>query len=486
MKLSKCLKYLGENLLSDNFSTDIELNDVQVDSRKISTESIFVAVKGSHVNGEDFIPQALRENCKVILAESDLDIAVNFIKVKSTYLAAAQLAAAFAESPAKSLSLIGVTGTNGKTSITSIVHYLLEMSSISTGLIGTIETKFADVSLVTGMTTPDPLVLQSIFCEMREKEVTTVALEVSSHAISQYRLGDDKLDIGVFSNLTQDHLDYHQTMDEYFAVKQKMFTDQLKPDGLAIINIDDTYGLKLFESLSEEKCLTVGLSDFANVRLSDVRFSLNETIFSLLYKQEKYQVKTSLIGEFNVSNLALALVAAAEKTGEMKSHCENIESFPGVSGRLEKFRDDQKRFVFVDYAHTPDALENVLKTLRPLTSKLICIFGCGGDRDTSKRAQMGAIVEKLADEYWITDDNPRTEDGEKIIKEILSGIENKAKVQIERNRESCIEQAIMSLGSDEILLVAGKGHEDYQIYGDEKRSHCDRAIVKKSLGVLSC
>ncbi|MCM8534959.1 MAG: UDP-N-acetylmuramoyl-L-alanyl-D-glutamate--2,6-diaminopimelate ligase [Lentisphaeraceae bacterium] len=486
MKLSKCLKYLEGNLLSDNISTDIDLSDVQVDSRKVTAKSIFIAINGSHVNGEDFIPQALENHCDVVITESDLDIASNTIKVKNTYLAAAQLAAAFAGFPARDLSLVGVTGTNGKTSVATLVHYLLGKSEVKAGLVGTVETKFADVSLVTGMTTPDPLTLQNIFREMLNEGISTVALEVSSHAISQNRLGEDKLDLAIFTNLTQDHLDYHQTMDEYFAVKRKLFTDQLKEDGLAIINIDDAYGLKLLESLPDEKCLSVGFCDAAKVKLSGVSFSLNETKFSLLYKQQSYQVKTPLIGEFNVMNVALALVAAAEKTGDMKRHIESIENFPGVPGRLEKFHDDQDRYVFVDYAHTPDALENVLKTLKPLSKKVICLFGCGGDRDTSKRAQMGAVVERLADEFWITDDNPRTEDGEKIIKDILSGMTSDAKVQIERDRASCIELVIKTLKSGEILLVAGKGHEDYQIYGTERRFHCDREVVKKSLGIVSC
>jgi UDP-N-acetylmuramoyl-L-alanyl-D-glutamate--2,6-diaminopimelate ligase len=486
MKLSECLDYLGCNLVKVLNHGEKEISQALCDSRIVGKDDIFVAIQGQQQNGEEYIPQALSRACSVIVSESSQEWPESIsIQVESSSLALAQLAEFQAGRPAASMDLIGITGTNGKSSVAMIIDWLFRKSEIRSGLIGTIEVSYGDQKRKATMTTPDAVSLQNIFLEMKNAAVSTVTIEVSSHGLSQSRLGTVPVQTAVFTNLTQDHLDYHDDMAGYFSEKRKLFTDYLAVDGCAVVNIDDAYGRELIASTNSE-CLSVGFSEDADYRLENISYSFSGTSFDLIGPKQKYLIKSPLIGSFNVNNLALALVVVEQHGVPIEKSQKFVKNFPGVPGRLELFVGEDGRRVVVDYAHTPDALEKVLLCLKPLASKIHCLFGCGGDRDKGKRAQMGKLASDLADTVWLTDDNPRKENSEAILQDILSGIDDSSEVFVEANRRRCIEQALVSVKADEILLIAGKGHEDYQIYGTERTPFCDRATVREILGMSQC
>lgn len=480
MKLSCCLEALQDNLLQVSSKINPDIISIRTDSRMVDLGSLFIAIKGHQCNGEDFISEAEEKGCVAIVCESSASTSVPIIKVKDSYLAAAQLAEVFNDYPAKSLNLIGVTGTNGKSSITMMIHWLLNQAGKKAGLSGTIQTAYGDVIEKSNMTTPDALSFQALLCKMQNHAVSTVALEVSSHALSQHRTGTLPFKTAIFTNLTQDHLDYHEDMDGYFSAKARLFLDLLGEDGKGIVNIDDEYGRKLSSKLSERNLIAVGSTSDSNVEVSDIKSSFSGISFKLSINDKTYDVESDLLGEFNAMNLAQALVAVELEGISIDKSLKLIRNFSGIPGRMQVFKKNEK-MVVVDYAHTPDALEKVLLSLRPLTSRLICLFGCGGDRDSTKRPLMGRVADSIADLLWLTDDNPRTECNDKIIEDIKAGIKDLSSVKIEKDRGLCIQKAITQLQSKEILLVAGKGHEDYQIYGQEKKAFCDRTLVQKFL-----
>ena len=484
MNLSSCLEVLQGNLLNSPEAINQKISSIEIDSRKVKTGSLFVAIKGTKSNGEDFIPQAEQNGCVAVVAENSVDFKGSSIQVKDTYLAAAQLAEYQYESPAESMDLIGVTGTNGKTSVSMMIHWLLEKSGRKAGLSGTVFISYGNVQESSEMTTPDALSFQKMLFEMKQHGVETVCLEVSSHALSQHRVGTYPFKTAIFTNLTQDHLDYHDDMDDYFSAKARLFTELLGEKGKAVINVDDEYGKRLARSIAADRLISVGLCGSVDYKIKNIESTFNGIKFEIEKEGKIFSVKSPLIGRFNAFNL-VQVIAALELEGiPLSESVKLLEGFPGVPGRMQVFVRENK-MVVVDYAHTPDALEKALTALKPLTSKLHCIFGCGGDRDNSKRSLMGEVASKYVDQLWLTDDNPRTEASEKIIEDILSGIAESSHVNIEQDREACIQKAVLGLDEGEILLVAGKGHEDYQIYGSEKKAFCDRAVVSKYLEELA-
>ena len=451
------------------------------DSRKVIPGTLFIAVKGTQFDGDDFISEAIRKGAVAIASESSLSLSVPTLRVSNSYQALSRISEVFYEKPAESFDLIGVTGTNGKSSTVYILDAIFCEAGKKTGMVGTICNRVAGKDEEASLTTPDALSLQELFLRMKEAKVSKLSMEVSSHALSQYRIGSIPFKTALFTNLTQDHLDYHGDMQSYFEAKKKLFYEFLHESGKAIINIDDQYGKELASGINKMQLLSVGQNTSADYQISDIQYQRTGTEFQLTFKETTLNLSSNLSGEFNVYNVALAAAAALENGISAEVVLNAIQRFSGIPGRLEMFASKEGHRIFVDYAHTPDALEKVLIALKGLGSRLYCIFGCGGDRDKTKRSLMASVAELNADEIWITDDNPRTEESLEILNDIKAGFKSLEKVHVQQDRYQSILEAIETMSSDDVLLVAGKGHENYQIYGKEKKYFCDRSAVKEIL-----
>ena len=481
MNLGQIVEGIKNILLETHGKTDVEISSICSDSRKVKPGTLFVAVKGSQLDGDDFIGEAIQKGAVAVASESSLSLQVPLLKVKNSYQALSGIAEAFYQYPAREFDLVGVTGTNGKSSTVFILDAIFSAAGLKTGMIGTICNRIAGENQKADYTTPDALSLQALYKEMKAANVQKLSMEVSSHALAQYRVGTVAFKTAVFTNLTQDHLDYHGSMQDYFEAKKRLFSDFLHTSGKAVINIDDEYGEKLAGGIQESQLVKVGQAANADYRISSISYGRTQSEFTLTAGEKPLTIKTSLTGEFNIYNVALAAAAALENGISPKDLTQALESFSGVPGRLEMIVGKAGQRVFVDYAHTPDALEKVLSTLKGKGERLFCIFGCGGDRDKTKRPIMARAVEKYADQIWITDDNPRTEASENILEDIKCGFTSLLNVRVQSDRYKSIYEAINSMNKNDVLLVAGKGHEDYQIYGHEKKYFCDRKVVAEVL-----
>jgi len=481
MNLEQIVVGIKNILLENNGNTATEISSICCDSRKVVSGSLFIAIKGYQFDGDDFIGEAIQKGAVAIASESSLSLSVPCLKVSNSYQALSKIAEIFYGEPAREIDLIGVTGTNGKSSTVYILDAIFSEAGITTGMIGTICNRINGRDEKASFTTPDALSLQSIFSKMKESNVEKLSMEVSSHALAQYRVGSIPFKTALFTNLSQDHLDYHKSMDCYFEAKRKLFSEFLHESGKAIINIDDDYGEKLAESIDTFQLVSVGQEPEAYYRIANISYTRTHSEFTLVSKDLSLTLKTQLTGEFNIYNVALSVVAALENGVQSEVIIRALENFKGVPGRLELMLGKKGQRVFVDYAHTPDALEKVLLTLKGKGERLFCLFGCGGDRDKTKRPLMASVVEKYADKIWVTDDNPRTEESAQIIEDIKAGFKTLEKVKVQADRYKSIYEAIEDMNTEDVLLVAGKGHEDYQIYGNEKKYFCDRSVVKEIL-----
>lgn len=457
-------------------------------SREASEKTVFTAIKGSSFDGHSFIESAISAGSKVIVCEvlpTPLPEDVLFIQVSDSYSAYAKLAEFFYGTPYEQLILCGITGTNGKTTTAYLLHSILNHHEKSAGLISTVEYSTGKSCTPAERTTPDAVELQKLFCEMTTADCTHAVMEVSSHSLDQNRIGSAKFAVGIFTNISGDHLDYHKNMSAYFSAKQKLFTDHISATGASLINIDDIYGKKLYSSISKNSasnCYSYGRSETADFKISKVNLAINKSSFLLtLPSGESFKVNSPMCGRFNVYNTAAAAAAAYLMKIDTKTTLAGIADMPAVPGRMEKCSDSP--LVFVDYAHTDDALENVLSTISELLEnrKLTLIFGCGGDRDCTKRPRMGAVAAKFADKIIITDDNPRTEDPLKIVNDIISGIPEKINFAIIHNRKQAIHTAISEADQNSVILVAGKGHEDYQDINGVKYPFNDKECIRRFL-----
>ena len=455
-------------------------------SREASTNTLFTAIKGSNFDGHSFIHSAISAGSKLIVCEnlpSPLPDSSFFIVVSNSYSAYAKLAEFFYGYPSEKLTLAGITGTNGKTTTAYLLYSILNNSNIRTGLISTVEYNTGNYCNPAERTTPDALELQKLFNEMNSAGCTHAVMEVSSHSLDQNRTGSAKFAVGIFSNISGDHLDYHNDMSSYFTAKKKLFTNHISKDGASLINIDDAYGEKLYYSLLKNpisKCYSYGVSENADFRISKINLAINKSSFSLaLPSGEQIEVTSPLCGRFNIYNTASAVAAAHLMHINPVSILRGIANMPAVPGRMEKCSGNP--LVFVDYAHTDDALGNVLSTISELLSnrKLTLIFGCGGDRDRTKRPRMGSIAAKFADTIIITDDNPRTEDPERIVNDIVLGIPKNKNFSVIHNRKEAIYTAINEATADTVILIAGKGHENYQEINGIKYPFNDKECVQK-------
>ncbi len=464
---------------------DVEISGVQYDSRKIQRENLFVALKGVGVDGHTFLSLAIANGAKVIVIEDDHAIPDSLcmhtgtvkIVVSNTRKALAQISANYYGRPASKMIMIGVTGTNGKTTTTFLIKQMIEsVSNTKVGLIGTVEYAIGNEKFPATHTTPESLEMQQLFDQMVKKGCTHCVMEVSSHALHQYRAFGISFKAAVFSNLTQDHLDYHGTMQAYFNAKKILF-DGLGDDAIAVTNFDSEYGEKIVEGC-KATVISYSVNNQSSVKANNVTVSVNG--FSATINNET--VTTGLVGRFNLYNF-LGAYSTVKGLGLQVPISIYANLIP-APGRFEQIHSPKGWTAIVDYAHTPDALENCLQTIHDVlpvdrTNTIITIFGAGGDRDITKRPKMGVIAERLSDVIIVTSDNPRTEDPMKIINDVLQGISDKKKNIVEADRRKAIAKGIGMANSGDIILVAGKGHEDYQVIGKEKIHFSDKEEVLK-------
>ena len=469
---------------------DVEVAGIQYDSRKIGRGDCFVAIRGTAIDGHKFIQDAIERGASVVVVQDDSAVpdslcmhqGVIKIVVGDSRKALAQIAANYYGHPSKRMTLVGITGTNGKTTTSHLVKSILEQAGQKTGLIGTIAYQIGDETLPATHTTPESLELNQLLTRMASAGCTSVSMEVSSHALDQSRVFGIRYAVAVFTNLTQDHLDYHKTMDAYFKAKSMLF-DMLPPDACAVTNRDDDWGRKIFAG-AHTRSLSYGFDTESDVRVRSADLSLQGSRVSIEYHGRTTTVSSPLVGRFNVYNIVASYAAGAALNIPDETIRRGIEQTASVRGRFEPIVSSKGWTAIIDYAHTPDALEKCLRTVHEVLPRerrgtIITVFGAGGDRDTAKRPIMGAVAEELSDLCIVTSDNPRTEDPDKIIRDIVAGMKNRQKVVVQSDRRKAILDALHRAKAGDVVLIAGKGHEEYQVLGTERIHFSDREIVEE-------
>jgi len=469
-------------------NTNQHITNVQIDSRKVALNDLFIAISGEASDGHQFIKNAIDQGALAVVCErlpEQRNNGVTYIQVADARVAAAYIASNFYNNPSKDLKLVGVTGTNGKTTVATLLYELFLTAGFKVGLISTVVIKINDTSYETKLTTPDSLSINSYLASMRDQGVEFVFMEVSSHGIAQQRTLGLHFEIGIFTNLSHDHLDYHKTFSAYRDTK-KIFFDQLPKSSIAITNDDDKNGAYMLQNTKAKK-VTYALKSHADFQSKILENNFN----GLLLKFNQDELWSGLIGSFNAYNL-LAVFAASQHLGlDKMESLRLISQLKPVNGRFQQFVSKQQKITaIVDYAHTPDALENVLETINSIRTKneqLITVVGCGGNRDASKRPIMGEIAASLSTKVIFTSDNPRFEDPSEIIKQMEEGVNPaySSRVLSIENREQAIKTACSLAQAGDIILIAGKGHENYQEIKGERSSFDDFFMVKKQLTTLN-
>ena len=462
---------------------DLEVTAVTYDSRRCDEGSLFVAIRGLAADGNTFVDAALKKGARAVVSEEPAREGVPWVRVRDAREALALLSATFLEHPGRALDLVGVTGTNGKTTTAYMIDSAIREAGEAAGLLGTVAYRIGDRVAEAVRTTPEASDLQSLLRQMVDAGCRRAVLEVSSHSLAMRRVHGLEFEVAVFTNLTRDHLDFHGDMDSYFAAKRILFDSLLKADGRAVINIDDDYGAELARTLERPvwSCSLAGDADFT---AEDVQLSLEGTRFRARTPFGTFEVQTSLLGRFSVRN-ALCAFGAGHALGLPPDAVQRgIAALKGVPGRLERIDVGQDFTVIVDYAHTDDALKNLLETVRELEPRrLITVFGCGGDRDRTKRPLMGAVAARLSDVVILTSDNPRTEPPEAIIEEVRRGIpESRAdETEVVVDRRQAIARAVELGREGVVIVIAGKGHETYQVLRDRTVPFDDRQVAREVL-----
>ena len=477
MKLKKLLKNIP--YVEVRGSKEVEVTGICNNSALVSPGNLFIAKKGLTSDGSRFIPDAIAAGAVAVVTDifdPFLSHIVQIIHPKPQEIEGF-LAAEYYGHPSDKLFLIGITGTSGKTTTSYLTKFLLDQLHERCGLIGTIEWIVGDHYFPATATTPDVITCNKLLHEMKDNHCTTAIMEVSSHALEQGRVQGLDYDIAVFTNLSQDHLDYHSTMQEYAEAKQKLFTP-LSPEATAIVNRDSPWASSMVAA-TEAEVLTYGMDAASDLQAKCVAATTGGTHFSVAHQGKEVPFFTKLIGRHNVYNCLVSIAIALCKGYSLEVLPPILERFTQVPGRLEKVDNPKNLHIFVDYSHKEDALRNVLHTLKGLTKgKLVCLFGCGGNRDKGKRPKMGLAAEELSDLVVVTTDNPRNEDPQAIIHEILQGMQHPEKALVEVDRRRAIELAIRDLSQEDVLLIAGKGHETYQIFSDRTVQFDDRLVAR--------
>lgn len=475
--ISDLLQASGLLIAQSDGQSEVWIDHLSEDSRQIHENGLFVAVRGAQADGHRFLEKAVSNGAKIVVVEdASASIPENtaWVQVSNARAACARLSAALFQHPARSLKLIGVTGTNGKTTSTFLIHQMLQALGEKAGLIGTIEYRIGDEAVESTHTTPDAYRVNQMWQNMVDAGCSVCVMEVSSHALDQYRVLGEDFDMAVFSNLTHDHLDYHGTLEAYLGAKKMLF-DDLLPDGFALTNVDDAAGEAIVSGTA------ANIIRYGQHSTADFRFEiLEDRIQGLRMMIDGVSTSFRLVGAFNAYNLT-----AAYSVGRALGYAKDdvlaaLSELPPVRGRFEQLFFSNGVTAIVDYAHTPDALENVLETIESTKAefgKVWCIFGCGGDRDPKKRPVMGKIAESFADYPVITNDNPRTEDPMQIIREVHAGFEHPDRATVQPDRRAAIQHAVSHARAEDVILIAGKGHETYQIIGTEKQHFDDREEI---------
>ncbi|QFY74889.1 UDP-N-acetylmuramoyl-L-alanyl-D-glutamate--2,6-diaminopimelate ligase [Priestia megaterium] len=464
---------------------NIDITSIEMDSREVKPGALFICIDGYTVDGHSFAQMAVEKGAVAILAEKPVDVEVPVVRVKSTKRAMAVLADAFYNQPTQKMHLIGVTGTNGKTTITHLIEHIFKSQHKKTGLIGTIEIRIGDTSYDVKNTTPESLTLQKTFNQMVEENVEVAMMEVSSHALDLGRVHGCDFDVAVFSNLTQDHLDYHHTMEDYRRAKGLLFAqlgnayNHNRPK-FAVLNVDDAATEEYIKNTAAT-VITYGIDRESDIRATNIQITNSGTTFDLTTPTETVSVEMKLIGKFSVYNVLAATAACLVSGLPLSVIVEEIKVLEGVSGRFEVVDAQQDFTVIVDYAHTPDSLENVLKTVKEFAKRNIyVIVGCGGDRDRTKRPIMARIAAEYSTQAILTSDNPRSEDPLAILKDMEEGLDTDNYVTI-ADRAEAIRYAVETAHADDVIVIAGKGHETYQIIGKKVFDFDDREVARKMI-----
>ena len=476
-------------------NTVVQVSGIAYASNKVMPGDVFFCVVGLKSDGHKYAQDAVCRGAAALIVQHWLDIDVPQFKVEDSRSALALAASRLYDVPSAKMNVVGVTGTNGKTTTTYLIDWVSRSLGLRTGVIGTVETRIVDEHLHAEHTTPESLDLQALFAQMVEAQCDEAVMEVSSHAIDLNRILGTQFAVVAFSNLTQDHLDYHVTMENYFQAKAKLFTRQYS--NKAAICIDDDYGKRLSQMASEQgiDVVTTGFESSADIHVKQVEYYSTHTAITLSVMGQTIAFDYPLIGHFNVENVMLAIGICHQLGFDDQQICKIMEQAPQAPGRLERvaacnlsakqLHEKIGFSVFVDYAHTPDAIENALGALRPITKgKLIIVFGCGGDRDRTKRPLMGEAA-CAADSIIVTSDNPRTEDPDAIIADILPGMHaGEGRYEVQPDRRLAIRAAVQMAAPGDSVLIAGKGHEDYQLIGDKVLSFDDRVVASEELQAL--
>jgi len=484
---------VAEAIAADHPALSSPVKRLCTNSQACQPGDLFIGMPGTRVDGGEFWPGAIAAGAVAALVSpaalqtrpvSAHNPEALVIPLPDMAIACAMVAATFFDTPAQSMNLVGVTGTNGKTTTTHLIEALLNQGGYPTGLLGTLYTRWPGYQRTASYTTPFAVDLQADLAAARDAGCCSVVMEVSSHALHQRRVWGCPFEVAVFTNLTQDHLDYHKTMEAYFEAKALLFNDDYL-HGRAIVNQDDEYGQQLLALLGDRAWSYSVQADTADLYTRDLTYETNGVSGQLHTPLGVTPFQLPLVGQFNLSNMLAAVGAALHLGVSLETIAGRLPQFGGVPGRMERVvvSAEQDISVIVDYAHTPDSLHNALTAARPFVSgRLLCVFGCGGDRDRTKRPQMGKIAYDLADQVIVTSDNPRTEDPQRILEDVLTGIPATLPAeQVIRDRATAIHQAIAQARSGDCVLIAGKGHEDYQILGTEKIHFDDREQAREAL-----
>ncbi len=474
MLLEKLLDGLDE-IRIDSPATDIDISHIAYDSREVGPGGLFVCIKGYKLDGHDFINDALDRGAAAILAQREVGQVKDAVLIKhpNTRKALAEIAVNFYGNPSQKFKLIGVTGTKGKTTTTFMAKSMLERRGYKVGLIGTIANYIGDKVIPADRTTPESLDLQQMYSEMVEQKVDAVVMEISSHSLELFRVHGSDFDVGIFTNLSQDHLDFHLNFENYFAAKAKLFAICKR----GAINADDQYGQRLLENCSCETD-SFGVRNKADISARDIQIKPEGTTFNLVFDSQSIEVNIPIPGKFSVYNALAAITACKNFNITPEDIVEGLKGLK-VPGRAETIDTGMNFTIMVDYAHSPGSLENILEAVRTYASgRIVAVFGCGGDRDRTKRPIMGEIAGKLAHFTILTADNPRSEEPDSIITEIEEGIKRTGgEYIIISDRRLAIEFAIKNAKENDIILIAGKGHETYQVYKDKTIHFDDREVA---------
>ena len=479
--LGEYIEAIADNIIEEFCNVDFAVNKVVCDSRVVTANDIFVAIEGAEFDGHNYIDNAISKGAKTIVHTANICRVenINYIKVLDSYKAYSYLSECYFDYPSRNFMLAGITGTNGKTTTAFLLKDILSSAGQVTGLISTVEYSFGDKAEVASRTTPEANELQRLFSEMSVAGCESVVMEVSSHGLDQNRTASARFKAAVFTNLTGDHLDYHITMDNYFKAKEHLFVDLLEEGGSAVINIDDPYGARIADACGRQ-VVTYGKAPSSLCRIKNVDSTVDGSIIDIEFDGKELTLYTSMIGYYNAYNICAATLAAYSLGVDIEVikqyFCRG--SAQNVPGRMEAFRTKQGSSVFVDYAHTDDALSNVLSTLQPLTrERLIVVVGCGGDRDVTKRPRMGAVATSIADIVIFTSDNPRSERPSEIIRQMMCGVTEYSKVTIVEDRAEAIAKAMEISSEGDVVLITGKGHESYQEIEGVFYDFDDRQII---------